>query len=612
MIVRMTKATVLVVDANRERELARLKRLGVLHPHVEQRADERLEKVRSRLEQVQRALASLPAAANGAGPAGAPAADQAEATADRACELAERVGAAVERIRSHREALEKIDAEIARVAPWGDFDPALLETLGSRGIDVRLFTMPPRDFRRSGLEGAIVLERTRAAVRFAMVWVRGEHPSGAAVEDVSAGSGVVVFRPPAESARAFQRKVDERRAEIERARNELESLADGRRLLEAAAELLERSIRDEQIRLGMDTAEPVAYLTGFLPSEEVDALKQAAADNGWGLLLSEPTDEDPVPTKIRTPRPVRIIRPIFNLLGVVPGYREQDISFLFLAFFTVFVGMIIGDAGYGSLLFAGAIALLLGSRGKPKEGPTLLLVLSLSTIAWGALSGNWFGYEPIGRMVPFSYAALPALDAFDPATVENVQLVCFVLAVVHLSIAHIWRFLVQIRQKPRLRALAQLGWLAVVDSLFLVVLALFLGMPFPGAGLYVLGGGMITVFLFSEQAGDGFFRGLGRSLGAGLLPTVFSGIGAFSDIISYIRLFAIGMASVAIAQAFNQLASGAGVAGAVIILFLGHSLNLIMGGLGVVVHGVRLNVLEFAGHLGMEWTGTEYRPYRED
>jgi V/A-type H+-transporting ATPase subunit I len=182
--------------------------------------------------------------------------------------------------------------------------------------------------------------------------------------------------------------------------------------------------------------------------------------------------------------------------------------------------------------------------------------------------------------------------------------------------AHIWNFLVQIRNKPRIRAFAQLGWLSMVLGLFYLVLNLVLSAdqyPMPFYSIYMILGGAAAVFIFGEQEGH-FFKGVLKGF-AGILPTFLSSISAFSDIISYIRLFAVGLASVEIAKSFNSMASGldndaVGIIGGILILLLGHGLNLAMGALSVVVHGVRLNMLEFSGHLGMEWTGVEYDPFR--
>jgi V/A-type H+-transporting ATPase subunit I len=199
-----------------------------------------------------------------------------------------------------------------------------------------------------------------------------------------------------------------------------------------------------------------------------------------------------------------------------------------------------------------------------------------------------------------------------------------VIGTIHLSIAHIWNFFRGLRRKPFIAAFEQLGWLSMVLGLYYLVLDMVLGtvlisiVPRPDWWLAMIGGGLAVVMAFGRQeSGQNFFVGLFKGV-ANIITTALDGISAFSDIISYIRLFAVGLASLAIAESFNAMAGGVaeslggagGAVAAVLILFLGHTLNLAMGALSVVVHGVRLNMLEFSGHLGMEWTGVEYSPFK--
>ncbi len=99
-----------------------------------------------------------------------------------------------------------------------------------------------------------------------------------------------------------------------------------------------------------------------------------------------------------------------------------------------------------------------------------------------------------------------------------------------------------------------------------------------------------------------------------MLLMIFGIINAFVDVVSYIRLYAVGMATVAVAQSFNNMALDLALPiwikplPLILILLLGHALNMALGAMSVLVHGVRLNVLEFAQHLGLEWKGVEYRP----
>jgi V/A-type H+/Na+-transporting ATPase subunit I len=617
MIVPMKRATVLVLDSRRDRELSRLKRLGLLHPDIERRTSKDSDALTADRDAILRAAAELPTEIE---VEQEPLPSVADDIVAQGIEMAARISAIAESRRSAAETIDRWRRELTRIEAWGAFNPADIEALREQGIDIHLYAMSAKEYRADPPSGAVVLARSGKAMQFSLTWFNGSNECGQSPEEFSARTDVHEFALPELSAEQIGVTIDDARTALAAHEQSLADHVAHKSLLQSAATIVEHRAEHEYVRLGMDEAENIAYITGFVPSDSEDTLRTAASNNGWGLLFQDPDPEDAVPTKIANPRWVRTIRPIFNMLGVIPGYRERDISMWFLLFFTVFVGMIIGDAGYGALLFLGAIyAIISGKRktGRVSEGVVLLTVLSLGTLGWGAITGNWFGYEKIGQLSPFSYVVIPSLNSFDPRSAQAVQSVCFILAAVHLSIAHIWNFIREIGERPAIKAFAQLGWLSAVLGLYFLVVSLFIGEPMPQYALYMIVGGIGVVFLFSGQSPEkGFFGGIGRGL-SNSFTIIFDGIGAFSDIISYIRLFAVGLASVAIAQAFNEMASSVatspvGMVLAAVILLFGHTLNLVMGGLAVVVHGVRLNLLEFSGHLGMEWTGVEYRPFAEN
>jgi V/A-type H+-transporting ATPase subunit I len=151
-------------------------------------------------------------------------------------------------------------------------------------------------------------------------------------------------------------------------------------------------------------------------------------------------------------------------------------------------------------------------------------------------------------------------------------------------------------------------------GLYFLVLNILLRQAMPFFALPCIGGGLGLYFIFNKQEGGNFFINILKSF-ADFLSTFLGAVGAFADIISYIRLFAVGLAGAAIAESFNNMGMGMPgmvlrlTAGALILIF-GHSLNMIMNVLSVVVHGIRLNLLEYAGnHLGMEWSGYSYAPF---
>jgi V/A-type H+-transporting ATPase subunit I len=191
-------------------------------------------------------------------------------------------------------------------------------------------------------------------------------------------------------------------------------------------------------------------------------------------------------------------------------------------------------------------------------------------------------------------------------------MICFILAILQLGLASIMNF---IDNLPKLKAFEHVGWFALTVGSFTLVLNLVLGMAMPSFTVPLMATGFAFIVIFSAQEpGKGFFKGVLAGLG-GAFNTFLDAISSFSNIISYIRLFAVGMATVAIATAFNDMAAGMmhgpAIIGGVIVLLIGHSLNLVMGLLSVMVHGIRLNLLEFSGQLGLEWTGYKYMPFKE-
>jgi len=250
---------------------------------------------------------------------------------------------------------------------------------------------------------------------------------------------------------------------------------------------------------------------------------------------------------------------------------------------------ILGVTGYG--IFSYALSLTI-----------LFYLLSSCTIVWGALTGTFFGQEWLPQTVK---PLIPALR--DD---RNIQAFCFLLGAVHLSIAHLWRTIVKL---PSVRALSEIGWVLILWGAFFLANMLILGDAFPAFGKWLFIAGASLVVLFTNPTRN-VFKGIGAGLGNLLLNVVNS----FTDIVSYIRLFAVGLATVAVADAFNKMAMeigyGSVTTGIVtsFILLLGHTLNLILGPMSILVHGVRLNVLEFCSHLDINWSGFSYKPLQGD
>jgi V/A-type H+-transporting ATPase subunit I len=603
MIAPMKKTTVITLDKERRETLEDLRALGILHLHIEEVRSDEADILTGERDTFERALAVLPAKEDAEKRDARP-----KKLHDHPIEDAEEILDLAERRRQLAEEHEHLRRDHERMSLWGDFEPKEIPELDDHGVYIRFYECTPEEFDDFDT-GAVTFEmyRSKTLVRFVAVYTAADRIN----EDH-------LLELPERSLSSIEKEMRGVEGKIETLDKELDGYALSRDGLDTGLELVLEALDFEHAHAGMDADEGIAFVTGFLPEEKLPELKDAAVKNGWGLVADDPDEEDRVPTEVKNPKWISIIRPVFSLLGTVPGYREFDISFFFLVFFSIFFAMIIGDAGYGSILFLGAlIGIIKGISSKRgvSQGTALLAVLSLTTIGWGAVTGTWFGSQEIVQRSFLSNLVIDRIGTFDPRSSETVKYICFILGTVQISIAHIWKFGSELRQKPRIRALAQLGWFMAVLGLFYLVLNLVLSgtkYPMPQFALYLLIAGFALIILFSKQEGN-FFKGILNGVG-GFLTTFLDGIGAFSDIISYIRLFAVGLASVEIAQSFNEMAAGSGngvvgIIGGAIILIFGHTLNLAMGALSVIVHGVRLNMLEFSGHLGMEWTGVPYTPF---
>ena len=573
MIVPMKKVTVLCLASARDAALEHLRALGVLHLEpIRPPESEAIETARKELTYVRRALEVLPSRASAA-PSGRP-----------ADEVVKAIWNSIHERQAIEERLETLRHERLRIEPFGNFDPAAARALEARGLRVRLYQCDPKTTPTAPEGSALrVLSRAKDAVYFAVI--------GPAAAPAPAGAAEV--RMPEIGLAELDRRIAEGEAALEKNRRALEAFAGDRAAVAARAAEAEDRLEFLTAAAGMGEAERVVWLRGYCPAEDAACIRESAAAGGWGVLIETPKEEDAVPTLIRNPRWVRPIQAIFKLVGILPGYREIDISAVFLLFFSLFFAMLVGDAGYGFLF----LGLTLWARKKAKKGSNpaiaLMLIMSVCTIVWGALSGTWFGltWRPV----------VPAL-----ANNETVMGLCFLIGATQLSIAHVWNI---VRQRRSPQALAQVGWLAITWVMYFAANAMVLNRPFPKFMLWALGGGALLIVLFMtpvKQLKTEWFNHV-------MLPLNL--VSSFVDIVSYIRLFAVGTATVAVAQAFNNIALGGGVGGlgrgiaAALILFIGHALNVVLAGMGVIVHGVRLNTLEFSGHLGMQWTGVPYRPF---
>ena len=606
MIAPMKRAFVMMMERDKKEALRALRRLGVLHV-------EPLAGAGGDYDELVASTASIREAIGLLSEFKAEPRDE-EIGARDGIDLAERVRGLDAESKAANDEAAAIAREIERIRTWGDFDPTAVVELAGKGIPLRLVELPAKKLAAlaSGPD-FIRLGEAKGQARLAVI----------AGPEAELPDDCVEFRVPAKGLSELEAELLDARSRAAAAREAMAAEAPRSGGLKKALAKVERDEAFEALRSGMAAGEAVSWLAAWVPAKEERRLSDLAAKEGWGLILDDPLDEEQPPTKIENPAIIRMIQPVFDFLGTVPNYREYDISGLFLLFFSIFFAMIFGDGGYGSILLLAGAALAVKSKAAGKPVPDfirLLIVLAATTVVWGALTMSWFGLPP--ERVP---GALKSLSVYwvsnaNPDSGNNVKVFCFMLGLVHLCIAHLMNIR---RDFPSLRFIGQLGQFAMVAGMFFVVLNLVISStqhPIPTWSLIAIAGGFALNFLFANyEDGGNFFSALGKSVLSSManIVSVFLGVvNIFADIVSYIRLWAVGLAGLAISQTINNMAGpmfGKAImfAAGIALLVFGHGLNIIMSVLSVIVHGVRLNVLEFSGHLGMEWSGYKYEPFRD-
>ena len=503
--------------------------------------------------------------------------------------------------------------ESERVSAWGDFDPAELSEIAKSGLDFHFYRLGKKEYETACADENVKFIRLSSVDKMDTIAALGQLPSSIPANE---------FRLPEKGLSDIKAEIAECDRQIEACHDTLKKASEY--IPSFADQMLKAQNAEEYSAAGhsLESDDNLLWVSGYIPEDDLDKFKNVANEKMWAWAADDPDEDDEkIPTKVRYNKVTRLMSPVFDILGTLPGYREFDISFWFLGFFTLFFAMIIGDAGYGLLFLIGAIAFTVKTK-KTNDAILLLYVLSIATIVWGSITGTWFGMES-AMQVPFlkalvipNFANYPQFFGVDASTQQNtIMKFSFMIGAIQISLACILSIKKKLPKKD-LSLVADIGWLIAVIALYNMVLYLVIGeeinlVPVATA----VGIAFVMVVLFGGMSPDKTF-GEGVKACLGNTFTVFlDTISCFGNVMSYIRLFAVGMASLAIAQSFNNMAAGFDgplvIVGFVIVL-IGHALNLVMGLLSVVVHGVRLNLLEFSGQLGMEWTGIAYEPFKKN
>ena len=616
MIVPMKKVFLVLLEAEKRQALKSLRKLGLVHlEELEGHSDElsMLKGEQSNLETALRLLQDLKLekSVKPSNPI-----DESDPVifADKVTSLFD------EKSKAQSEII-KYQLELDRLSRWGGVNLEDFSYLSEKGVHLHLYEIPANKYATlpEDIE-TVFVNQDKNTARFLLF----------TQNDIIPNLPAEAFRVdmPEKSTSVMEQNIKELKAKIASIDSTLLATTSKISFLKDSIKEKAKQVEFENAFSGMscDNAEThaLAWLTGYVPTENASEVKKLAEAEKWGFAAVDPAEDDPVPTKIKNNKFVSLIYPVTDFLGTVPGYNEYDISNWFLLFFCVFFGMIFGDGGYGIIIVLAALFGLLSAifKGKKPAGAMfLLLLIGLSTMGWGMITCSWFGMDT--NLLPqwLKDLSVPALSnvtanissEMDTYVSQNIQIFCFTLALIQLSIAHLKGIFRYIKS---LKCLGELGSLVMLWGIYLVVLNMVVSaerFPMPSYTVPLVLGGFLFNFIFGNYAGN-FGAGLAESA-KNIVSLLLGVVNVFSDVVSYIRLWAVGLAGGAIASTVNEMAGpmmgGAMICAAILLLFFGHGLNMILNVLSVIVHGVRLNTLEFSNHLGMSWSGFSYKPFSD-
>lgn len=499
---------------------------------------------------------------------------------------------------NHIKSLEK---EVKDLAIWGEFDNAQLSKLEEAGVPIHFHVLSLKKFNEEWKENFALVEagRDKANVYFVVAGedtLPGEVP--APKYDISQANAKLL---------AEQQNLKELQGVILYMKQFIPDLLEYRK--EVCSKL--------DLHLAGISAVPAAEntivtLVGYAPAENDETVTAALDATGVFYLKEEAVVEDNPPIKLENNWFVRQFEVLTDMYGR-PDYNEFDPTPYISVFFLLFFAMCMGDAGYGLVLILGGV-LLRKVEGMKNLAP-LVSILGVGTFVVGIVMHTFFGVDI--SVLPWIPAWLKSMMITGTIAGFEAQMVlALAIGVVHLCLAMVVKTVYATKNKGFLGSLGTWGWtLLIVGGVLVGTFALFFSIPAQVTKWIVIGLGIVSalgIFLFNDIK-----RNPLKNIGSGLWETYNTVTGLLGDVLSYLRLYALGLAGGMLGKAFNDIATmtlgdgGLGWLPFVIILLIGHALNLAMCCLGAFVHPLRLNFLEFFKNSGYDGKGRIYRPIKK-
>lgn len=599
MITPMTKLSILIYHRDYQSFLEKLRQHGVVHVHPKKTSlqDERYRTKLNSIKQVSnliKQLEKLPAAQNPVD------------TELRNEALYNFIDDKFKEIESLQQQLLYLQKEDSVYGLWGKYPEKVLDDIKANNWDIRFFTVPARKYDNKWEEdfNAFIINELAGLRYFTTITPKGK--------DVDIEADTFTF--PAMTKQEIDKKLADMNKIISDTNRYLSDVAP--KAVQYLKEYVISIKEDNEFFKVSDAAEHLAEeklmsLEGWVPTEIQDnTIKWLDSQEVYYEASKPVINQDNPPIKLKNNRFARLFEFIGDMYSI-PSYWEIDLTPFFAPFFVMFFGFCMGDAGYGLLMIAVVVALLLSGK-MPKMRPVMWLglFLGIGTTIMGTISGTFFGIELMKVDIPFVNSLKGFMfredgwySAFYFSLILGVVQIIFGMCLKVVNLTKMYGFA---------SSLPTIGWIVLILGGILSYLIAGVGLP-----LYICAGvGAVLIFLLNGPITKIYSPFV--NIGSGLWDTYNMLTGLLGDILSYIRLFALGLSGSILGLVFNDLAmrmsGNIPVVSTIImllILLFGHAMNIALSGLSAFVHPMRLTFVEFYKNAGFVGGGKKYDPFRD-
>ena len=621
MIEKMKKFTFLVTDKEYEGFISSLRQQGVVHVQQLQQgaSSQELQQALDLESRYVAALRVLDSAAKTYQVAPhAPALGQASDSLEVLTRI-ENIQAEEQTLMHERDAIEK---DIRVLEPWGNFDMKALQRLAqASGLTVGFFRCSSKFFRQE--------------------WA--DHYFAIPVNEMSKSTYFLTFseeKPDIEAEQIFlpQESLQEKRAQLNSVLQKLDLingellyiekqlrsvLLDGQSQTRDSIQLERVHLSDERV-----AGDSLRLLVGWVRADRTEELTTVLDADHIFYEMEDPAFEDDVPVQITNGRFTSLFEPILRMYSL-PNYHDLDPSVYFAPFFMLFFGLCLGDGGYGLLVLFGGLAVAKFCKGDVCNYGRLMAWLGMMTVICGLLMGTFFGIDLSQQDWAFLAPVKPyflndngvgPIFGYSPMMVLSV-----IIGLIQVLLGMILKGCKAVKNYGFAYGIGTFCWVAAI-----ILAVILYGLPACGVQLpqvvqYILmaliGISALGIFFYNSP---GSYRrpllGLLGNIGGGVWATYGMATGLLGDLLSYIRLFALGLTGGVLGGVFNSLAidmtSSLPVMvrwiPMILILLAGHGITFALSMISAFVHPMRLTFVEFFKNADFEGGGKEYSPFRKE